>query len=233
MVSELRSLGRPVDLDVMARYGIFGREILGVRTPELKRLARSVGKDHSLARGLWSTGIFEARLLAAMVDDPDKVTEAQMERWAKGFDSWAVCDTACLYLFDRTRFAYDKVTEWSSREEEYVKRASFALMAVLAVHDKDAPDSVFLDLLPVIMRESTDDRRYVKKAVNWALRQIGKRNLRLNKAAIGVAVKISRQDSRASRWIASDALRELRSDAVRTRLVSRGPASRPGRHPSS
>ena len=233
VVSELRRLARPCDLEELARYGIRGKEILGVRTPDLMGLAKRLGKDHSLALALWRTGVYEARHLAILVDDPDKVTEAQMERWAKAFDSWAVCDGACLHLFDRTRFAYGKVAEWSSRDEEFVKRASFALMAVLAVHDKDAPDSVFLGWLPMVLRESTDDRAYVKKAVNWALRQIGKRNQHLNKAAIATAVKISRQDSRAARWIASDALRELRSDAVRRRLDARRPAARPGRRPSS
>ena len=233
VVSELRRLARPCDLEELARYGIRGKEILGVRTPDLMSLAKKLGRDHSLALALWRTGVYEARHLAILVDDPDKVTEAQMDRWATDFDSWAVCDGACLHLFDRTRFAYEKAVEWSSRDEEFVKRASFALMAVLAVHDKDAPDSAFLGWLPIVLRESTDDRAYVKKAVNWALRQIGKRNQRLNKAAIATAVRISRLDSRAARWIASDALRELRSDAVRRRLDARRPAVRPGRHPSS
>src|SRR4030042_959959 len=163
VVSELRRLARPCDLEELARYGIRGKEILGVRTPDLMSLARRLGKDHSLAVDLWRTGGYEARHLAILVDDPDKVTEAQMERWARDFDSWAVCDGACLHLFDRTRFAYDKVLEWSLRDEEFVKRASFALMAVLAVHDKNAPDSTFLKMLPVIERESADDRNYVKK----------------------------------------------------------------------
>ncbi len=233
VVSELRHLARPCDLEELARYGIRGKEILGVRTPDLVSLAKRLGKDHSLALDLWRTGVYEARHLAILVDDPSKVTDAQMERWAKDFDSWAVCDGACLHLFDRTRFAYEKAVEWSSRDEEFVKRASFALMAVLAVHDKEAPDSVFLGWLPMILRESTDDRAYVRKAVNWALRQIGKRDQRLNKAAIAMAVKISRLDSKAARWIASDALRELRSDAVRARLESRRTATRPGRRPRS
>lgn len=232
-VRELRRLARPCDLEVLARYGIFGKEILGVRTPDLVSLAKRLGKDHSLALGLWRTGIYEARHLAVLVDEPDRVTEAQMERWVKDFDSWAICDGACLHLFDRTRFAYDKALEWSSRDEEYVKRAGFVLMAVLSVHDKKAADSVFLGYLPVILRESTDERKYVKKGVNWALRQIGKRNQRLNEAAIGAALKMSRVDSKAARWITSDALRELRSDAVRRRLESKRPAKRPGRRPSS
>jgi 3-methyladenine DNA glycosylase AlkD len=233
VVSELRRLGRPVDLEELARYGIRGREILGVRTPDMMVLSKRLGKDHKLALELWSTGIYEARHLAVLVEDPTEVTEAQMERWAKGFDSWAICDGACLHLFDKTKFAYDKVLEWSSRDEEFVKRAGFVLMAVLSIHDKKAPDSVFLAYLPIILRESTDDRTYVKKGVNWALRQIGKRSARLNKAAIASAVKISRQDSKAAKWIATDALRELRSEPVQRRLASRAPAGRPGRRPSS
>lgn len=225
-LSELRRLAGPCDLEELARYGIRSKVILGVRTPDLVALARRIGKDHRLALALWRTGVYEARHLAVLVDEPDKVTEAQMERWAKDFDNWAVCDGACLHLFDRTRFAYGKALEWTAREEEFVKRAGFALMAVLAVHDKGAPDSVFLRWLPAIVRESTDERLYVKKAVNWALRQVGKRNLRLNKVAVATAVKISRIDSKSARWVASDALRELRGEAVQERLRRRGRAPR-------
>jgi len=235
VVAELRSLARPCDLDELARYGIRSKVILGVRTPDLTALAKRLGKNHSLALALWRTGIYESRHLAVLVEDPAKVTEAQMERWAKDFDNWAICDGACLHLFDRTRFAYDKAIEWSSREEEFVKRAAFALMAVLAVHDKKAPDSVFRAWLPVITRESTDERPYVKKAVNWALRQIGKRDRLLNEAAIRTAIRISKKESKSARWIASDALRELRSESVQKRLQSksRRPAGRPARRPSS
>jgi 3-methyladenine DNA glycosylase AlkD len=221
IVSELRSLGRPDCIEGMARYGIKGKIVLGVGATDLKRLAKRIGKDHSLARKLWATGIYDARILASLVDEPAKVTETQMNRWAKDFDSWAVCDTACMYLFDKTGLAYDKVFEWSRREEEFVKRAAFSLMAVLAVHDKKAPDSAFLKMLPVIVRGSTDERNYVKKAVNWALRQIGKRNIQLNAEAIRTAAHIRRMDSRSARWIAGDALRELRSESVRGRLRTR------------
>ena len=235
VVSELRRLSRPCDLDELARYGIRSKVILGVRTPDLTALAKRLGKDHSLALALWRTCIYDARHLAILIDDPAKVTEAQMERWAKDFDNWATCDGACLHLFDRTRFAYDKTIEWSSREEEFVKRAAFALMAVLAVHDKKAPDSTFKGWLPVIVRESTDERTYVKKAVNWALRQIGKRNRPLNEAAIRTALSISKKKSKSAKWIASDALRELRSEPVQKRLQmkSRRLAGRPARRPSS
>jgi 3-methyladenine DNA glycosylase AlkD len=169
---------------------------------------------------LWSTGILEARALAALIEEKEKVTEAQMEDWVKDFDSWSVCDGTCLNLFRYTPFAYKKCWEWSERQEEFVKRAAFALMACLAVSDKAAPDRAFLDFLPLIEREAGDDRNFVRKAVNWALRQIGKRNQRLNRAAIKAAHQIRKLGSPTARWIASDALRELRSPAVQRRLKS-------------
>jgi 3-methyladenine DNA glycosylase AlkD len=152
------------------------------------------------------------------VDEPAKVTEAQLERWARDFDSWDICDGVCSNLFDRTPFARGKAIEWSARREEYVKRAGFVLMAALAVHDKKAPDALFREFLPLIEREATDERNFVKKAVNWALRQIGKRNGALNRDAIAAAKRIRRIDSKAARWIAADALRELQSAAVQERL---------------
>lgn len=203
----------------MARFGIpVGNALGGISTPVLKKLAREMGKNHRLARGLWKSGIHEARHLAALVDDPVQVTEAQMERWARDFDSWDVVDGCCLYLFVKTPYAYRKALEWSSRNAEFVKRAAFTLMAVLAVHDKKAADVKFLRFLPIIKRESTDKRNFVKKAVNWALRQIGKRNVKLNRAAIKTAQEIRLIDSRSAKWIAADALRELTSEAVQTRL---------------
>ncbi len=193
--------------------------------PCWQRIAREIGHDHALALELWESGVLEARCVAALIDDPKLVTEEQMERWVRDFDNWAVCDNCCGRLFDKTPFAYRKALEWSCREEEYVKRAAFSLMAVLAVHDKQASDSKFLRLLPVIKRGSTDERNFVKKAVNWALRQIGKRNLSLNKAAIKTAQEIQGIDSRSARWIAADALRELRGEAVQERLRRKHPAS--------
>jgi 3-methyladenine DNA glycosylase AlkD len=156
-----------------------------------------------------------------MVDDPKSVTEAQMEQWVRDFDSWDVCDTCCGYLFDKTPISYRKALEWTERAEEYVKRAGFALIAYLAVHDKKAPDARFIEFLPAIKREATDGRNFVKKAVNWALRQIGKRNKRLNEAAIEAAHTIAALDSGSARWVASDALRELTGDAVQRRLQAR------------
>jgi 3-methyladenine DNA glycosylase AlkD len=183
-------------------------------------MAREIGTDHRLAGRLFSSGVHEARILASMIDDPNRVTEAQADRWARAFDSWDVCDQCCMNLFRKTRFARAKAIEWSERDEEFVKRAAFALMATLAVHDKAAPDAAFKEFLPIIEREATDERTYVRKAVNWALRQIGKRNLVLNRAAVAAARRIARIDSKAARWIAADARRELTGDAVQAKLRS-------------
>jgi 3-methyladenine DNA glycosylase AlkD len=210
----------------MARFGLPTDNARGVRTPQLKALARRIGRDHVLAGRLWATGVFEARVVAAFIDEPEKVTRAQMERWAREFDSWGVCDACCCYLFRRTPFAWAKAVEWAGREAEFVKRAGFALMAYLAVHDKAADDAAFAGLLPVIEREADDDRPFVRKAVNWALRQIGKRNARLNALAIAAAEHVRARGTRAARWIAADALRELRGAAVQARLA--GKASRGG-----
>jgi 3-methyladenine DNA glycosylase AlkD len=218
VLRKLKSLSDPGGVEGMARYGIRPRKAYGVRIPVLRNLAREIGVDHQLARRLFSSGVHEARILASMIDDPERVTEAQMERWVRAFDSWDVCDQCCLNLFRRTRLAYTKAVEWGAREEEFVKRAAFALMATLAVHDKDAPDGAFMRFLSVIRGQATDERDYVRKAVNWALRQIGKRDLALNHAAIRTAEEIGRIDSKAARWIASDALKELRSEKVQRRL---------------
>ena len=202
----------------MARFGIDTGRAVGVTVTELRRFARDLGHDHELAAALWASGVHEARLLASLVDEPAMVSEAQMEAWVADLDSWDVCDGVCGNLFDRTPFALDKAVEWSSREPEFEKRAAFALMASAAVHRKDLPDAAFASLLPVIRAQATDERNYVKKAVSWALRQIGKRSSGLNPRAIRTAEQIERIDSRAARWIARDALRELRSDAVQARL---------------
>ncbi|MDH3365547.1 MAG: DNA alkylation repair protein [Thermoplasmata archaeon] len=231
VISELRSRANPKNVEGMARFGISSENTLGISVTELRKVAKRLGKDHSLALELWASGIHEARILAAIIDEPARVTTEQMEDWAEAFDSWDVCDQATTCLFDRTPYAFDKAVEWSRRNEEFVKRAGFAMMAGLSVHDKTASDDVFVALLEHVKRESLDDRRYVKKAVNWSLRQIGKRNLRLNREAIQVAVEISKMDSRAARWIASDALRELRGEAVQKRLRAKLPVAPPGRRP--
>lgn len=202
----------------MARFGINPKNTYGVSIPVLRKMARQIGKNHILAQKFWDSGIHEARILAGMIDLPEMVTEKQMEYWVKDFDSWDVCDQVCSNLFDRTKFTYKKAIEWSKRKEEFVKRAGFVLMAALAVHDKEASDKEFLKFLPIIKKEATDERNFVKKAVNWALRQIGKRNSNLNRMAAQRAKEIQRLDSKAARWIASDALRELTSETVRKKL---------------
>lgn len=217
-MERLQALADPKDREGMGRFGIATGQALGVRVPELRRLAREIGIDHPLGQELWDTGVHEARILASMIDDPSEVTEVQMEAWVLDVDSWDLCDHLCGNLFDRTPFAYEKAAAWSGRDEEFVKRAGFALMAYLAVHDKKADDSVLLECLPMVEREATDGRKYVKKAVNWALRQIGKRNRDLNLAAIATAERIHRIDSSSARWIASNALRELKSETVQARL---------------
>ena len=203
----------------MARFGINTDRAYGVSVTTLRGVAKRLGRDHALSQALWATGVHEARMLAALVEDPAQVTRTQMDRWARDFDSWDVCDGCCYGLFDRTPFAWEKTEQWSGRAAEYMKRGAFALIAGLSVHDKSAPDDRFLAMLPLIRREAGDDRNYVKKAVNWALRQIGKRNVRLNAAAISTALAIREDGTRAGRWIAADALRELCGDAVRARLA--------------
>ena len=219
VLERLEALARPGGREGMARFGINPHRALGVRIPDLRRLAREIGTDHSLALSLWRTNVHDARIIASMVDDPAKVTERQMEAWAGDFDSWDLCDQCCGNLFDRTPFAHGKALEWSGRDEEFVKRAGFALMAWAAVHDRTADDRVFLEFLPIVEREADDDRNFVRKAVNWSLRQIGKRNRRLHRAAVAVARRLTkRRESRSARWIGADALRELESEAVLSRL---------------
>jgi 3-methyladenine DNA glycosylase AlkD len=218
IIEGLRTLGNPADVAGMARFGIRADNALGIRSTVLKKLAREIGRNHRLANQLWKTGIHEARHLAAYIEEPALVTEAQAERWLRDLDSWDTCDGCCLYLFAYLPFAWKKVFEWSRREREFEKRAAFSLIAVLSVHDKKSPKGRFLRCLPLIKRGATDERNFVRKAVNWALRQIGKQNLELNRAAIRTAKEIQKFDSRAARWIASDALRELTSAAVQTRL---------------
>jgi 3-methyladenine DNA glycosylase AlkD len=202
----------------MARFGIRAKIVYGVAKPKMDQLARRIGRDHELALELWKTGVHDARILAGMIDLAAKVTPAQMERWVTDFDNWDICDGTCCHLFAYASGAWKKAASWSRRMPEFEKRAGFALMAYLAVHDKTAQDAQFLRLLPLIRQEAGDERNFVRKAVNWSLRQIGKRNLRLNRAAIRLARRIQEQDSRAARWIATDALRELKSAAVQARL---------------
>jgi len=219
IIKKLQSLKNPENVAGMARFGINPNNTYGVSIPTLRKMAKESGKDHSLAQELWASRIHEARILAGFVDDPKLVTAEQMENWVKDFDSWDICDQVCSNLFDRTPFAHKKAIEWSNREEEFVKRAGFVLMAALSVHDKKAQDDEFLIFLPIIKREATDERNYVKKAANWALRQIGKRNSTLNKKAMETAKEIQKLGSKSARWIASDAVRELTSKSVQENLL--------------
>jgi 3-methyladenine DNA glycosylase AlkD len=211
----------PTRLEGMARYGIDTSTALGLSVTELRGVAKELGRDHDLAAALWATGIHEARMLATLVDEPARVTEAQMDAWVADLGSWDLCDGACGNLFDRTPFWREKAVEWSARTPEFEKRAGFALMAWAAVHRKDEPDATFAAFLPIVEAEAADDRVYVRKAVNWALRQIGKRSRGLHPQALRAARRISKQDARSARWIASDAIRELESPAVRERIRAR------------
>lgn len=219
VIKALESMASPENRAGMARYGINVEKAFCVSMPELRGLAKELRKDHPLALELWDTGYHEAMILAGLIDDPRLVTEEQMDKWVAGFDSWDVCDQCCSNLFDKTQFAYGKALAWSRDEREFVRRAGYVLMATLAVHDKKAPDTVFELFLPFIVRGSVDERNFVKKAVNWALRQIGKRNADLNTKAIAAARQIQAMDSKSARWIAGDALRELQSPAVQKKLA--------------
>jgi len=218
VLRKLKSLANPKVREKMAYFGVNVPKAHGISAPVLHAFARRIRKDHALAEQLWNSGIHEARILAALIAEADRVTSAQMDRWARDFNSWDVVDTSCRYLYAFCAPAWKKVGAWSHRQEEFVKRAAFSLAAYLSYIDKKSPDARFARILTIIERESHDDRNFVRKAVNWALRQIGKRNLRLNRAAIQAAGRIRRQGSRSARWIAADALRELKSAAVQKRL---------------
>ena len=205
----MRARANPANVAGRARYGIRGGNILGLSMPALRGLARQLGRNHALAEELWASGIHEARILAGLIDDPAQVTSRQMERWVKDFESWDVCDQVCSNLFDKTPLAWSKAVVWSGRRREFVKRAGFVLMAALAVHDQRAADAAFRPFFRLMIREATDERNFVKKGVNWALRQVGKRNPALCRQAMATARRIQRLDSCAARWIAADALREL------------------------
>jgi 3-methyladenine DNA glycosylase AlkD len=218
VLDRLKAEARPDQLEGMARYGMVTENRLGVSMPRLRALGKEIGRNHELALALWASGLADARILASIVEDPGAVTEEQMERWVQGVNSWDVCDQVCMNLFEKTRFAPEKIAEWAQRDEEFIKRSAFSLIACLAWHDKGAPDSLFLGFLPIIRAGASDERNFVKKAVSWALRHIGKRNLNLNVAALETASEIRQLDSRAARWIAANAIRELESEAVQNKL---------------
>lgn len=218
IVEQLKSRSNPKAVEGMARYGIVSKKVFGVCTPTLRRMAKEIGKNHELAIELWATDIFDARAIALMIEDPNTISEKQANEWVKDFDNWAICDGCCIHLLRKTPFAWKKAKEWVRRKEEFVRRAGFVMMATLAVHDKKAEDKKFISLFSSIKRAANDERNGVKKAVNWALRQIGKRNLALNQQAILLAGEIINMNSAGARWIAADALRELKSDSVQNRL---------------
>jgi 3-methyladenine DNA glycosylase AlkD len=207
--------------DGMARYGLPSDNALGVSVAHIRLLAKRLGRNHELAAALWDTGVYEARMLTAFVDEPKKVTRTQMDRWCRDFDSWGICDGLCFHLFDKTPFAWEKARQWSASPREFVKRAGFALMASLVVHDKAAPGPRFLDFLPLIEQGAHDERNFVKKAANWALRCIGKRDTALHAAAITVAKRLAQSEEASCRWVGKDALRELAGPKVRARLARR------------
>ncbi|VVB58573.1 DNA alkylation repair enzyme [Candidatus Anstonella stagnisolia] len=218
IAARIKSLRNPKNIAGMARFGISSKNTYGLSIPTLRAMAKEIGKSHPLALLLWKTKIHEARLLAGFIGDPSELTSSQMDAWVADFDSWDVCDQVCSNLFDRSPLAWKKVFQWVKSEKEFTRRSGFALIAALSVHDKKATNAQFLSLLPLIKKYSHDERNFVRKAVNWALRQIGKRNLVLNKAAISAAKEILSQNTKSARWIANDALRELQSPQVQKRL---------------
>ena len=218
ILEKLKSKSRKDQLEGMARYGIKIDKRLGVSIPEIRKIAKDFGKHHETALDLWNTGFDDAKITAAMIDEPEKVTENQMDEWVKEIDSWDVCDQICMNLFDKTPYAWKKIIDWSKRDEEFVKRTAFSLLACLAWHDKKADDNKFIEYFPIIKRNSTDERNYVKKAVSWSLRHIGKRNLNLHKKALKLANEIKQIDSKTAKWIGSDAIKDLNSDATKRRL---------------
>lgn len=211
IIRELKPLESPKNREGMARFGIVSETAFGIPLPKLRALAKKIGKNHELAQKLWKENIHELKMLACFIDEPKKVTEAQMDKWTNEFYSWDICDQCCSNLWDKTEFAWKKPSEWAKSDKEFVRRAGFVMIAALTVHDKKADDSRFIQFFPLIKKYSTDERNFVRKAVNWALRQIGKRNKNLNKQAIKVAEDIKKIDSKSAKWIAADAMRELKS----------------------
>jgi 3-methyladenine DNA glycosylase AlkD len=218
VLAALKARATRRTLDGMARYGIPATHAWGVAVGDIRALGKQIGRDHALAAELWESGLYEARMLTAFVDDPERVTPAQMDRWCRDFDSWAICDALCFHLFDRTPHAFDKVAQWANREEEFVKRAAFALLASLGVHDRSSGDAVFAACLPLVERAAHDDRNFVKKGVSWALRVIGRRNARLHRQALALSRRLAQVPQGGARWVGRDALRELTSPAVLRRF---------------
>ena len=217
IVASLQKMSNPEYAAGAEHFGI-KTKMLGISVPQLQEFSKSIGQNHQLAQELWACGFHEARVVACYIEEPALVTEVQMEQWVSDFDNWAICDHCCSAVFRKTAFAYSKIRDWVLREEEFVRRAAFSLMAIMAVHDKKSNDQTFVELLTVAEKYADDDRNFVKKAINWAIRQIGKRTILLNEKAIETALRIKAGNSRSGRWIAADALRELQSEAVFKKL---------------
>ena len=218
IIEKLKSKSNKNQLNGMAKYGIVVNNRLGVSIPDIRKIAKEFGKNHKIALELWRIEYADAKITAALIDEPEKVTESQMNDWVKDIDSWDVCDQLCMNLFDKTPLAWKKIFEWAKRDEEFVKRAAFALLACLALHDKKASDEKFIEYFPLIKEHSIDDRNYVKKAVSWSLRHIGKRNLNLHTAALKLAEELKKIDSKTAKWIGSDTIRDLNSNPTLRRL---------------
>jgi 3-methyladenine DNA glycosylase AlkD len=221
IVTRLKKLGSQKGLDSMARFAIVTDNAFGISVEQIRKVAKEIGRDHALAQELWDTGWYEARMLAAFVDDPAEVTPKQMNAWVADFDNWAICDTVCFHLFDKTPHAWKKILPWSKLKPEFAKRSAFATLWGLSVHDKSATDEQFVSALEIIEHSATDERNFVKKAVNMALRAIGKRNAGLHSAALAVAERLAASDDPTSRWNGKDTLRELRSASVARRLAKK------------
>jgi 3-methyladenine DNA glycosylase AlkD len=215
IIANLKEHANVQAVEGMARFGIRPTQALGVSIPTLRKMAKQIRRNHALALALWESGIHEARILASMIDEPTLVSAQQMEEWVNDFDSWDVCDQVCGNLFDKTPYAYEKAVQWCQQEQEFVRRAGFVMMAELAVHDKKAPDEAFIQFFPLIRHYADDERNFVKKAVNWALRQIGKRNAHLRTLALQCASDIKRMDSKTAQWVARDALKELQAKEIK------------------
>ena len=221
VLARLRGMADPSRISGLERYGIVARHALGIPVGDLRTLARKLGRNQALSLSLWDTGIYEARLLAAFVGEPREVTRRQMDAWARSFENWAECDTACFSLFDRSEFAWAHARVWARRSKEFVKRAGFALMAALAQHDKKAADERFEPFLAVIEAEAGDDRNFVKKGASWALRGIGQRSPALRARALAIARRLAASPSLAYRFVGRDAIRELERPAVSRRKAKR------------
>ncbi|MEJ0060861.1 MAG: DNA alkylation repair protein, partial [Terricaulis sp.] len=222
VLSALKSAGDKRVRDEMGpRYGIVAKDAFGVPMAKIKAIAKEIGRDHDLAIELWKSGNYDARLLCSMIADPARVTPALMDRWRRDFDNWGVCDTLCFNLFDKTPYAFAKVEAWAALNDEFGKRAAFALLASLALHDKKSEDATFARLLPLCAKAASDDRNFVKKAVSWALRAIGSRRAKLHDACIATATRLAASEDATERWVGKDVLRDLSRPLVKGRLAKK------------